>query len=112
MKPRGARRLLAGGDGDRLLDRDADHAAPLGPAAVVVADALVAEQLVEDDPGVRRALADPAIGDHVLVGRDPLRLVEIGEVLAVLERAILLDGLGPRDRRRTRDVTGPLGGLA
>ena len=43
---------LADGDGRGLLDRHADEAAPLGPAAVVVADALVAEQLVEHEPGV------------------------------------------------------------
>ena len=62
----------SGGDGDRLLDRHADHAAPLGPAAVVVADALVAEQLVQHEPRVAAALADPAVGDDVLVGVTPL----------------------------------------
>src|SRR5262245_34319607 len=40
------------------LDGDVDEAAVLRPRAVVVAYALVAEQLGEDEPGVRRALAD------------------------------------------------------
>ena len=61
---------------------------------------------------MRRALPDPAIGDDVLVGRDPLRLVEVREVLAVLERPVLLDRLSPRNRGRAGDVAGPLGGLA
>src|SRR5882672_5078204 len=81
-----------GTHGDRLLDRDADEAAVLGPAAVVVADPLVAEQLVEDEPGVGAALADPAVGDDVLVRRDPLGLVQVGELVAALERAVLADG--------------------
>ena len=50
---------------------------PTRSRAVVVADALVAEQLVEHEPRVARALADPAVGDDVLVGRDALGLVEV-----------------------------------
>jgi len=67
---------------------------------------------MQDEPGVGRALADPAVGDDVLVGRDPLGLVERGEVLGALERAVLLDRLGPRDRRGARDMPGTLCGLA
>ena len=51
---------------DVLLDRDVDQVAPLGPGAVVVLDVVLAEQLVQDEPGVRGALADPAVGDHRL----------------------------------------------
>ena len=46
-----------------LLDRDVDQVAPLGPRAVVVLDVLLPEQLVQHEPRVRRALADPAVGD-------------------------------------------------
>ena len=46
----GRARLGLGGDRDRLLDRHADEAAVLGPRAVVVADPLVAEQLVQHEP--------------------------------------------------------------
>ena len=47
-----------------LLDRHGHHVAPLGPRAVVVAHVVDAEQLVQHEPGVRRALADPAVGDR------------------------------------------------
>ena len=80
--------------------------------AVVVADPAVAEQLVEDEPGVARALADPAVGDDVLVGGHALGLVQGRQLVGRLERAVLAHGLGPRDRRGARDVAGPLGGLA
>ena len=59
----------------------------------------------------RRALADPAVGDDVLVGRHALGLVQGLSSSAALERAVLADRLGPRDRRGARDVAGPLGGL-
>ena len=67
---------LLRGDRHRLLDRHADQAAVLGPRAVVVADPLVPEQLVQHEPAVRRPLADAAVGDDVLVRRDALALVE------------------------------------
>src|SRR5206468_12559948 len=76
----------ASGDRHRLLDRHADHAAPLGPRSVVVADPLVADQLVEDEPRMARSLSDPAVGDDVLVGGHALRLVQVLALLARLER--------------------------
>ena len=48
---------------DVLLDRHVHHVAPLGPRAVVVLHVVVAEQLVQHEPGVGRALADAAVGD-------------------------------------------------
>src|SRR5918994_7411875 len=57
---------------DLSLDRGAEEAAPFGPGAVVVADVRVAEELGQDEPGVAGALANPAVGDHVLVGGDAL----------------------------------------
>src|SRR3954452_17814729 len=104
--------MASDGDGHRLLDRHADEAAPFGPAAVVVADSLVAGQLVEHEPGMRRALADPAVRDHVLVRRDALALVQRAKLVGALERAVLADRLRPRDRGRARDVAGPLRRLA
>ena len=106
---RGARRDLCC---RRVLDRHADEAAVLGPAAIVVPDALVAEQLVEDEPRVARPLADPAVRDDVLVGRDALALVEGGQLLAALEGAVLAHGLRPRDRCGAGDVPCTLCGLA
>ena len=49
------------------LDRNVNEIAPLRPRAVVVADVLVAEQLVQDEPRVRAALADAAVRGHLLV---------------------------------------------
>ena len=84
-----------------LLDRDADQVAPLGPGAVVVADVLVAEQLVQHEPGVGRALADPAVGDDRLaLGDHALAGVELAQLVGRLEGAVLVDGLRPGTRRR------------
>ena len=59
---------------DVLLDRHGDHVAPLGPGAVVVLHVVLAEQLVQHEPGVRRALADAAVGDdRVAVHARPCR---------------------------------------
>src|SRR3954471_18566434 len=102
----------AGRDGDRLLDRHADHAAPLGPRPVVVPDAAEAEQLMQDEPRMARPFADPAVRDDVLVAGDALARIQRLELLASLERPVLAHGLRPRDRRRTRDVARALCGLA
>src|SRR5262245_3266651 len=53
-------------------DRHADRAAPFGPGAVVIAHCRVTQQILEHEPGMRRALANSAVGDHVFVGRDTL----------------------------------------
>src|SRR3954452_8337021 len=47
----GDERRLAARRG-RVVDRGADHAAPLGPGAVVVADVLETQQLREHEPAV------------------------------------------------------------
>src|SRR5262249_52073682 len=80
----------------RLLDRDVDHASPFGPRPVVIADAIVPEQFMQHEPRVRRALADAAVRDDVLVGRHALAGVMGTQVLGALEGAVLLHGLGPR----------------
>src|SRR5882757_7844907 len=89
---------------DVLLDGNGDHVAPLRPRSVVVLDVVLAEQLVEHEPGVRRALADAAVGDDRLAGQDALARVELLQLVARLERPVLADRLGPGDRRRARDV--------
>src|SRR5436190_11081199 len=94
------------------LDRDVDHVAPLGPRAVVVADVVAAEQLVQHEPRVRRALADPAVGDDRGVTRDDtLRRIEVLELFARLEGPVLAHGLRPRDRSGAGDVAGTLRAL-
>src|SRR5438132_13287512 len=98
---------LAGG----VFDGHAHDRAVLGPAAVVVLDVVEAEQLLEHEPRVRRTLADAAVGDHVLIGRDALVAVQLTQVFGRLERAILVGRLGPRDTLGTRHVPRALGGL-
>src|SRR5439155_6244271 len=94
-----------------FLDRDVDEVAPLGPRAVVVLDVPVAEQLAEDEPGVRAALADPAVRAHLLVGAHALALVQVPQLVGRLEGAVVAHCLRPRDRPRPGDVTGPRGAL-
>src|SRR6201981_458685 len=48
------------------LDRGAHQGAVFRPTAVVVLDIPMPEQFLQDEPGVRRALTDPAICDRLL----------------------------------------------
>src|SRR3954471_3761228 len=112
-RPPSAKRLPEAGPRLRgvLLDRHVDEVAPLRPRAVVVAHVVLAEQLVQDEPRVRRALADAAVGDDRLATQDALAAIEVAQLVGRLERAVLLDRLRPRDRLRARDVPGALGAL-
>ena len=89
-------------------DGHADQRAVLGPGAVVVLDVLLAEQLLQHEPGVRRALADAAVGDGVLAPVDAGLGVELLELVVGLEGAVVVGRLAPRDVGRGRDVTGAL----
>src|SRR6266568_7058062 len=95
-----------------LLDGEADAVAPFGPGAVVVADLAVAEQLVQDEPGVAGALADAAVDDDVPVGGDALAAVERLELVGGLEgRGVGVDRLRPGDRLGAGDVAAAQGAL-
>src|SRR6266542_3743957 len=85
-----------------LLDRDVHEVAPLRPRAVVVLDVVDAEQLVQHEPGVRRAFADAAVGDDRLV-REALAVVEGGEDLVTVRADRLV-------ARRGRERRGLVGG--
>src|SRR5919202_1002790 len=89
---------------DVLVDRNVNEIAPLGPRAVVVLDVVVPEELVQHEPGVRRALADPAVGDDLVPVQDALAGVELAELVGGLEGAVLLHSLSPRHGCRARDV--------
>src|SRR5262245_45108250 len=88
----------------RLLDGHVDHASPLRPRAVVIPDAIVAEQFVQYEPCMRGPLTDSAVGDDVLVRPNALALVVSSKLVGALERPVLADGLGPRRRHGARDV--------
>src|SRR5207245_3047246 len=90
----------------RLLDRRLHRVAPLRPRAVVVAHVLEAEEIGQREPGVRRPLADPAVGDHVIVRAEPvLRLVDRPQLLRGPEGMRLgCHRPPPRNALRARDV--------
>src|SRR4028119_762555 len=72
------------------LDGGPDGVAPLRPGAVVVADVVVAEQVLEHEPGVAGALPDTAVGDDLAVaGEAGLALVDLLELVRALEGAVL-----------------------
>src|ERR1700687_2719142 len=62
---------------DFFLNRRAHQVAPLGPRAVVVADVFIAEQILQDKPGVRAALTDATVGDDFLIARNALASVKL-----------------------------------
>src|SRR5207249_2018489 len=81
----------------RFLDRRPHKVPPLRPGAVVVPDVRVAEEVLQDEPRVRRPLPDTAVGDDLLVLGHALRFIEGLQLLRRLERAILVHGLCPRN---------------
>src|SRR5215471_12178895 len=89
-----------------LLDRHVDQVAPLGPAAVVVADVREAEQVFEREPRVAAALADTAVRDRVASGRELVVFaVQLLQLVGRLERAVVrVDRLRPRDALRAGNV--------
>src|SRR5258708_23811636 len=88
------------------LDRRADQAAVFGPAAVVVADLLVTEEVLQNEPRVRAALADPAIRDGLLRAIEALGTIDRAELIGGLEPAVLGDRGRPRDVRRALHLAG------
>ena len=71
-------------------------------------DVVVAEKLGEDEPRVRRALADAAVGDDRLVPTDARVRIELLELVGGAEGAVLGCCLAPRDVGGPGDVTGHL----
>src|SRR2546426_10586024 len=94
--------------GRRLLDRHSDEAPPFGPGAVVVTDALVAEQVLEHKPGVRAALADAAVRDRLALSIDALAAIDLTQLVRALEATVFGDRCGPRNVLRARDVPAAL----
>src|SRR4051794_26640714 len=105
---RGCCFALAGG----IFDRHTDHRAVLGPGPVVVLDVAEAEQLLEHEPRVRRALADAAVRNHVLVRAHALVGIELFQLFDRFERAVLVGRLRPRDVGGAWHVASALRGLS
>src|SRR5690349_12753310 len=70
------RQTRAAGRPDLLTDAHADQWAVLRPGPVVVLHPPPVQQLMEDEPGVRAALTDAAVGDGVAVLVDTCLPVE------------------------------------
>src|SRR6202521_5286 len=115
---KGQRRCLAGcgcqlglARASFVDDGSADEVAPFGPGAVVVADLVEAEQILQNEPGVRAALADAAVGDDFVLAGDAFGLVEIFQVVVGLEGTVFVGSLRPRDIRGLGNVAGALSGF-
>src|SRR5271170_4566122 len=78
-----------------FLNRRADQIPPLRPRSVVILHPVVTQQILQHEPGMRTALADAAIGDHFIVARDSLALIELLQGVGRLEGAVLCSGLRP-----------------
>lgn len=87
-----------------LLDRGVHDRTPFDPGAVIVPHVAVSQQVLEHKPRVRAALADPAIRNDILVRGGSFPPVKLLQIVNRLERAVLLDGLGPGNALRTGDV--------
>src|SRR5689334_6069606 len=94
-----------------LLDRRADQIAPLRPRAIVVAHVGITEQLRQHKPGVRRTLANAAVGKHLFVGADAFATVDGSQLLGGLECAIRVGRRGPGDALRAGNVAAARGAL-
>src|SRR3954464_9668049 len=78
------------------LDRRAHSVAPFGPAAVVIAHAIVAEEIGQHEPCVRGPLADAAVGHDVVGFLEPLLLlVDRAQRTGVLEGSVGIRRSGP-----------------
>src|SRR5919112_2628947 len=90
----------------------ADQVAPLGPRAVVVAHVVVAEEVGENEPGVRGALPDPEVRYYVFPPAEAgLALVDAAQLVGALEGPVLPDGPRPRHVRGSGNVPAPEGAL-
>src|SRR5262249_19865455 len=59
-----------------FLDGGSHEVSPLSPGPIVVLDVFEPEQVLQYEPGMARAFADAAIGDHRLVAVDALGTVQ------------------------------------
>src|SRR2546422_2098983 len=94
-------RLLPPFSSRSLHDRRTDEVTPLGPRPVVVANLLLAQQVLEREPGVARPLADAAVGDDLVLAVDHLALVELQQLFVGLERTVGRHRLAPGDAARS-----------
>src|SRR5690349_23016983 len=90
------------------LKRGTHQGAVFRPTAVVVLDVLVAQQFLQHEPGVRRALTDAAVRDGLLLAVQAGLRVQLGQVVVRLEGAVLVGRLAPRNIDGAGGVPGAL----
>src|SRR3954471_7959881 len=94
------------------LDWSSDRISPLGPAAVIVSNILITQQIAKHEPGMARALADAAVRNDIVAGREPLFLLVDGPQLGRrLERPVAVRGSRPRNALCPGDVSAAHGAL-
>src|SRR6266446_8792626 len=97
----------------RLLNRRGDHVAVLGPASVVILNVVESEQILQDEPGVARALANAAIGDRVFLWIHAFLLnVNLLQLIGGFEGAVLIHSGAPGNALGSRDMSTTLGSFA
>jgi len=104
-------RLLLHSNRSVEFDRDADDAPPLRPRAVVDADVLVADELVQREPSHRRAMAQAAVGDHLVARSHPDLVEDAPKLIRRPERPVLAEKALVREVTRAGDVASPLGAV-
>src|SRR5690606_24332286 len=98
--------LLAAPDGaGQVGHRHAHGVAVFGPGTVIVAH-LIAEDLLQREPGVAGALADAAVGDDRLAAVDAYRRVDLLQLLGRFEGAVGRHRLAPGHVHRAGYVAG------
>src|ERR1700733_3949174 len=102
---------LSRGSGCFLFDWRTDQVAPFGPRTVVIFHAVVAQEIFQNEPGVRTALANPAVRDHFILSCYAFAFVKRLQRFRRFERAIFIRRLNPRNIRCPWDVSAPLRGL-
>src|SRR5581483_6863457 len=90
------------------LHRRSNQVAPFGPGAIIVGDVFEAEQILQNEPCVAGAFANPAIRDNRLGAINAFRAINLLEFFPRFERAVLVACLAPRNTAGARDMTAPL----
>src|SRR5260370_39979742 len=101
-----AQKFLPGGGsnaglrGTRFVhDGSANQIPPFRPRAVVTANLVEAQQILEHEPGMRAALADAAVSDDFAWAGDALVAVELLQIIERFEGAVFVGGLRPGNIR-------------
>src|SRR5437879_8357527 len=74
--------------------------------------AIVTEQILQDEPSVRTAFADAAVGNDFVFPAYAFGSVKLLQLICALEGAVFVGGLRPRHTRGSGNLAAPLGGFA